>query len=256
MTVLDGTTILCVFRREWPCLPQKYRKNTGLNPNMQNNENGCRNLRGQTRYEMFQCLNAACRRSDNYNVVPRHACGCLAEHSTYQPSPPFFHIATLRNRRYNSTVSKPRILIGDDHILIVEAIRAVLEEDFEVVGVADNGRDLAAKALRLVPDVVLLDISMPILNGIEAARAMKASVPTVHLIFLTQTTDQAYVQAALAAGASGYLVKQSLASELISALCKVLDGEIYLSPSLRIVPEAPGVDNHPERGFLSKSHGR
>ena len=134
---------------------------------------------------------------------------------------------------------KSRILIGDDNLLIVEAMKAIPDQDFEIVGVADNGRDLALDAQRLVPGVVLLDMSMPIMNGLEAARKIKESVPTAHLVFLTQTTDRAYIQAALTAGASGYLVKQSMASELVAAIWKVLNGEIYLSASLRRqVPEA------------------
>ena len=141
---------------------------------------------------------------------------------------------------------KPRILIGDDHALIVEALITILDEDFEVVGVADNGRDLTLQAQRLVPDVVLVDMSMPIMDGFEAARQMKESVPTAHVVFLTQTTDRACIQAALTAGASGYLVKQSVASELVSAVWKVLNGEVYVSaPLLPRVPEALASDHHP-----------
>lgn len=148
-------------------------------------------------------------------------------------------------------MAKPRILIGDDHVLIIEAIKAVLENDFEVVSVADNGRDLVSEAKRLLPDLVLLDISMPILSGIEAARKIKDSVPTTRVVFLTQSTDRAYVQAALTNGASGYLVKQSLASELVSALWKVLNDEVYLSASLRTqVPETPSAGSRPAQELM------
>jgi DNA-binding NarL/FixJ family response regulator len=104
-------------------------------------------------------------------------------------------------------MSKPRILLGDDHDLIIEGLRSLLAKDFEIMGVASNGREVVAAAERLKPDAVLLDVSMPILSGIEAARQIKESLPNAKLVFLTQKSDRQYVQAALRLGASGYILK-------------------------------------------------
>jgi DNA-binding NarL/FixJ family response regulator len=128
---------------------------------------------------------------------------------------------------------KPRVLLGDDHHLIVEGLRSVLARDFDVVGVASNGRELVSEAERLKPDAVLLDISMPLLNGIEAARQIKEILPASKLVFVTQASDRAYVQTAFRVGASGYVLKQSLASELVDALRDVLEGNYYITPILR-----------------------
>jgi len=134
---------------------------------------------------------------------------------------------------------KPRILLGDDHGLIIEGLRSVLQREFEVVGVASNGRDLVTEAERLKPDAVLLDVSMPILNGIEAARQIRALAPRIKLLFVTQKADREYVQAALRIGVSGYILKQSLVDELIPAVREVLAGHYYVTPLLRTgIPEA------------------
>ena len=100
-----------------------------------------------------------------------------------------------------------RVLLGDDHRLIGEAMQSVLAQDCEVIGTASDGRELIAQAERLQPDAVLLDISMPLLNGLEAAWQIPQRVPNVKLVFATQTADRSYVQAAFEIGASGYLLK-------------------------------------------------
>jgi DNA-binding NarL/FixJ family response regulator len=142
-------------------------------------------------------------------------------------------------------MSRFRVLIGDDHSLILEGIRSVLAHEFEVVGVATNGRELVSEAERLKPDAILLDVSMPILNGMEAARQIKQAVPGSKLVFVTQTSDRAYVQAALRIGATGYVLKQSVASELVEALHAVLSGQYYITPMVRRgIPEALF---HPQR---------
>ncbi len=136
-------------------------------------------------------------------------------------------------------MTKPRILLGDDHGLILEGLRHVLEKDFEVVGVALNGRELVSEAEHLRPDAVLLDVSMPILNGMEAGRQIKTRNSQVKLIFVTQRSDRDYVQAALRMGASGYILKQGAAAEVRSALKEVLAGRYYVSPALRKgIPDA------------------
>ncbi len=136
-------------------------------------------------------------------------------------------------------MSKPRILLADDHGLILEGLRSLLENDFEVIGVAINGRDLVAEAERLRPDAVLLDVSMPVLNGMEAARQIKSRDPHVKILFITQKSDREYVQAALRMGASGYILKQAAVSEVGPALREILAGRYYVTPVLRkAVPDA------------------
>ncbi len=126
---------------------------------------------------------------------------------------------------------RPRIVIADDHQLIVEGLRRVLESEFEIVGVASNGIELLSQAERLAPDIVILDIVMPMLNGLEAARQLKKTLPEVKLVFLTQKLDRDYIQAAFRAEASAYLLKQSLVSELVPALHEVMAGRFFVSPA-------------------------
>src|SRR5947209_9491709 len=104
-----------------------------------------------------------------------------------------------------------RVLLGDDHSLVLEGMKSVLAEHFDVVGVASDGRELVLQAEITKPDVVLLDISMPLLNGIEAGRQIRKALPAAKLVFVTQMCDRAYVHAAFELGASGYVLKQSVA---------------------------------------------
>lgn len=130
-------------------------------------------------------------------------------------------------------MSRPRILLGDDHDLVIEGLRSLLTKDFDVIGVASNGRELVTETERLKPDAVLVDVSMPVLNGMEAARQIKTATPGVKLLFVTQKADREYVQAAFRIGASGYILKQSAVGELIPALREILSGRYYIAPSLR-----------------------
>lgn len=107
-----------------------------------------------------------------------------------------------------------------------------MANDFEVLGIALDGRELVEETVRLKPDAVVLDISMPILNGFEAGRQIRERVPTTKLLFLTQTFDRAYVEAAFALGASAYILKQAAASELVYTIHEVLAGKTYLSRHL------------------------
>lgn len=125
-----------------------------------------------------------------------------------------------------------RILLGDDQPLIVEALKSLLSEGFAVVGIASDGQELINQAKRLEPDAVILDISMPGLNGLQAARQIKEILPAVKLLFLTQTADRAYVEAAFAIGASAYVLKQAAAGELVNALQEALAGRTYCSSEL------------------------
>lgn len=127
-------------------------------------------------------------------------------------------------------MKRPRLLMADDHTLVLEGFRRILEPHFDLVGTADNGRTLVSMAISLVPDAVLLDISMPVLNGFEAARLIRESVPTAKLIFVTMHGDPAYVEEALRLGASAYVIKRSAASELTEAIRQALSGRIYVTP--------------------------
>lgn len=125
---------------------------------------------------------------------------------------------------------RPRLLLADDHALLLEGIRLLLEPEFELAGSVEDGQALLAAAEKLKPDVILIDISMPVLNGIDAARQLRKIVPSAKLIFLTMHGDADYVTEAFRAGASGYLLKRSAASELITAIREVLKGHHYVSP--------------------------
>lgn len=124
---------------------------------------------------------------------------------------------------------KPRILLADDHGLVVAGLSKLLEKEFEIIGAASNGRELVELAEEGKPDVILLDISMPLLNGVEATRQICRANPKAKIVVLTQQTGKEYVQAALQAGAKGYVVKQSIPTELVTALHEVLAGRYYVT---------------------------
>lgn len=147
-----------------------------------------------------------------------------------------------------------RVVIGDDHELIIEGIRRVLEAepDVEVVGTASNGRDLVKLAREVQPDLVLLDVLMPILNGMEAARQIKKDCPHTKLIFITQRSDRDYLREALDAGGSGYILKQSVASEISTAIRDTLAGRYYISPTLRASLQSTSVSAQEGGGLSSQ----
>lgn len=121
-------------------------------------------------------------------------------------------------------------MLADDHSLVAAGISKLLEIEFELIGTVGDGRALVAAAKSDPPDVILLDISMPILNGLEAARQIRAALPHVKLIFVTVHSDNAYVMEAFRAGGSGYVLKRSAASELPAAIHEVLNGNLYVTP--------------------------
>ncbi len=129
-------------------------------------------------------------------------------------------------------MSRPHVLVADDHPLILEGFRRILEPRYEIVDTAVDGRALVAAAQRLRPEIVILDIGMPLLNGIEAARQIHGSLPKTKLVVVTQQSDRHYIQAAFRAGVSAYVVKQSASSELLTALDEALAGHYYITPSL------------------------
>lgn len=125
---------------------------------------------------------------------------------------------------------KVRILLADDHTLLLDGIRLILEPEFDLVGSVEDGQALLTAAQQLKPDVVLLDISMPKLNGIDAAHQLRKLLPTAKVVFVTMHSDADYVAEAFRAGACGYILKRSAATELLTAIREVLKGNHYVSP--------------------------
>jgi DNA-binding NarL/FixJ family response regulator len=126
-------------------------------------------------------------------------------------------------------MSRPRVLLADDHTLVLDGFRKLLEEHCDIVGAVENGRALLEAAEQLHPDIITLDISMPQLNGIDAARHLQKRVPGAKLIFVTMHADQAYIAEAFKAGASGYLLKRSAGTELVQAIQTVMSGNYYVT---------------------------
>jgi DNA-binding NarL/FixJ family response regulator len=127
---------------------------------------------------------------------------------------------------------RTRLLLADDHTLLLEGLRLMLEPEFELAGVVEDGHALLAAAAKVKPDVILLDIAMPALNGIDAARLLRKSTPSAKIIFLTMHSHPDYVTEAFRAGAAGYLLKRSAASELMNAIREVMGGYRYVSSLL------------------------
>jgi len=125
-----------------------------------------------------------------------------------------------------------RILLADDHAAVLERIRTVLAPHYEIAGTVADGRALVEAALRLKPDLIVSDITMPHLNGIDAAIQIKSSLPGMKLLFVTMHSNSAYVRAALEAGGAGYVLKSAVFEELLDAVQSVLSGRIYVSPDL------------------------
>jgi len=127
-------------------------------------------------------------------------------------------------------MSRPRVLLADDHTLLLGAFEKLLSEDCDVVGQVSDGRALVAAAEELKPDIIVLDISMPLLNGLDAARQIKRKLPGTKLVFVTMNEDTDLAADAFRAGASGYLLKQSATSELMAAIRQVMEGRSYVTP--------------------------
>jgi DNA-binding NarL/FixJ family response regulator len=127
-------------------------------------------------------------------------------------------------------------LLADDHGLVVDGLRKLLEVDFEIVGAVGDGRSAVSAFEQLRPDLLLLDVGLPLLNGIEAARQVRKSTPGARILFVTMRTDRIYVQEAMRAGAAGYVLKQAAAQELVEAIRAVLSGRKYISPMIRHEP--------------------
>ena len=129
-------------------------------------------------------------------------------------------------------MTKPRVLLADDHSLLLEGLKRILEGHCDVVGMVEDGRALLDAAARLKPTLVLLDISMPLLNGIDATRQLKSLLPEIKVIIVTMHANVDYLSEAFKAGAEGYLLKRSAGTELTQAIDSVLRGHYYVSSVL------------------------
>jgi DNA-binding NarL/FixJ family response regulator len=143
-------------------------------------------------------------------------------------------------------MARPRVLLADDHALLLGAFEKLLAGDCDVVGQASDGRAVVAEAERLKPDVVVLDIAMPLLNGLAAGRQIKQTLKNVKLVFLTMNEDPDLAAEAFRIGASAYLLKRSVASELTTAIREVMNGRSYVTPLVTegLVGSLMNVDEH------------
>ena len=137
---------------------------------------------------------------------------------------------------------KPRVLLADDHLLVAEGIQKLLESEADIVGVFSDGRALIKALPEMHPDLIIVDISLPLLNGLDAARQVKQFDPKIKILVLTMHADQVFVVEAFRLGVTGYVLKQSLSGELLHAVKEVLKGNTYISPSV-----AQGLVNHMNR---------
>jgi len=140
-------------------------------------------------------------------------------------------------------MAKLRVLLADDHTFLLDACRKMLEPDFEVPAVFADGRALLEGAPALKPDVIVLDIGMPLLNGLDAGRELKKRIPGVKLVFLTMYPDADLAREAMRAGASAYLLKTSAASELVKAIQESVKGRSYTTPSIARAMEDAFIQN-------------
>jgi DNA-binding NarL/FixJ family response regulator len=129
-------------------------------------------------------------------------------------------------------MTRTRVLLADDHTIVAQGLAALLRDEFDLVGTAADGAELLAAAPRLRPDVIVSDISMPGVSGLDALRRLKAESSRIKIIFLTMHADAKLAAEALRAGASGYLLKQSAGEELIDAINEVLQDRLYLTPRI------------------------
>lgn len=144
-------------------------------------------------------------------------------------------------------IRRNRILLGDDHALILTGTRALLDDRYEIIGQLGDGRSLVALAIRLKPDLVMLDISMPVMNGIDAARQIRKEWPEAKLLFLSMHSGPVYLREAMDAGGTGYVIKSAANEELQIAVDRVLKGQVYISA---------GFDRDVVEGVQASMHGR
>ncbi len=128
--------------------------------------------------------------------------------------------------------NRPRVLLADDYLMMREKVTWLLESEFDIIGAVTDGEALLKEATELDPDIVILDITMPGLPGIEAARRLRKAGSHAKIVFLTVHEDPDYVREALTTGALGYVVKRRLASDLLIAMREVLEGRLFVSPPI------------------------
>jgi len=131
-----------------------------------------------------------------------------------------------------SQARRPRVLLADDHLMVAEALKSLLAPDFDLVGVVEDGRTLVEAAGRLRPDVIVADVTMPHLNGIDALVHLRQGGNMVPVVFLTMHRDATFARRALEAGAAGFVLKHSAPAELVTAIRAALEGKTYLTPQL------------------------
>jgi DNA-binding NarL/FixJ family response regulator len=155
-------------------------------------------------------------------------------------------------------MSRPRVLLADDHRVVSEGLKHLLADDFELVGIVEDGRALVAAARNLQPDVIVADISMPHLNGIEAMVQLKKDKADVKVVFLTMHQEPAYARRALEAGAAGFVVKHSAPAELVMAVHAALKGQTFITPALagELLRQAQHGPHEPDAGKLLTSRQR
>ncbi|HEX6532622.1 MAG TPA: response regulator transcription factor [Nitrospira sp.] len=138
-------------------------------------------------------------------------------------------------------MSKPRILLADDHMLILDGLRHLLERHYDLVGTVQDGHSVVTAARRFQPDLVLMDVAMPVLNGLQAGRRLREQMPNVKLLYVSMYADTPYVEEALRIGASGYVLKRSGWEDLSRAIEAVLAGRQYISPELSAALQQPAI---------------
>src|SRR5215212_6145445 len=156
---------------------------------------------------------------------------------------------------------KCRILLADDHVLVAEGIQQLLKPEFEIVGRVADGRSLVTAASKLEPDIAVVDISLPLLNGLDASQQIKKANPDIKIIILTMHAEPNLVTEAFRVGVSGYVLKQSVASELIQAIREVRKGRIFLSPMVaqsitNVVNPASSLSSSKTNGFAGSLSSR
>lgn len=154
-------------------------------------------------------------------------------------------------------MTRIRVLLADDHMIVREGVRALLEaeEDFEVVGEAQTGRQAVQLTKKLRPDVVVMDIAMPLLNGMEATRQIVKDVPSARVLILSAHGDDEYIRQVVLSGAAGYLVKQTSANVLGRAIREVQKGNTFFSPSIAARLHSLSLDSSEGRVMIQKAHG-
>jgi DNA-binding NarL/FixJ family response regulator len=142
------------------------------------------------------------------------------------------HKTDSTHLKTGAMATRPRVLLADDHALVLEGLAKLVSEECHLVGKVEDGRALIQAAQKLEPDVIVLDVSMPKLNGLDAGRQLKKRLPSTKLIYLTMHADPFYAKEAFEIGASGFLLKRSAGSELLQAIHAVMKGQFYVTPAI------------------------